>query len=378
MIKNISFHMFLMLLPSLAWSWIPCTPFCDAACGGAALGALGASVSSSMQTQGSANQQVFNGIKDVAQGTAAFGTSMAEAWTSTTLNNLSSLEAITARIELAQTMQLKGREFSTDLITQGFSDGIKNKFITEAVSQNIGEFSDYSAPETGEIGVLAANDIKRSYIMSHQHAEKMAISQKIFAEELTASDRSLATAKKSAKPDEIYESQIIFCQQTFSEAELSNMQNLITYITNQTPLPILGDKYLYLPSVQDYELERKVFNGKVSWVAAIVNEIIASRGQFASADWVRSYASRTSNEPKLSISESLNSLIRGRVTSDGWFLNIKSMNETGLQREMTYLKAEENALYFLLSQRREWRNQLLAMIAVGKLGKQAKEMQSGP
>lgn len=362
------------VMPALSYAWMPCMPFCDSGCGGVALQGLGTSVASAMQSQGSANQQLLNAINDVTQTNIDFGTDMADAWTSSTMDILSALDARTSKIELAQTMQIKAREFSTDALNNVFVQALREKYTAEQVSENNKTFSNTAMPETGEIGAIAASELKQAYLKTHQHAEEVSVNQKGYSEELTPGDTSIALNKKLATNTDVFNGHIISCERTLSDDELNNMQVLITYLTNPNPLPVFTEGQLSSPKAQSYELQRRIYNAKTNWVSAIANEMIAHRAQFASPDWVRSYVNRSSTEAEMSMNESLASLIEGRVTSDGWYLNTKIMNETGLERELTYLKSEENALLFMLSQRREWRNQLLSLMAVGQLGRSVEQL----
>lgn len=360
----------LMALPTTTYAWVPCMPFCDAVCGGAALLAMGTSISAAMQNQASANQQLLYAINDTTQSTVSLGTDLADSWTTSTMDILSALDARTSKIELAQTTQIKEREYSTDALTNVFTQALREKYVAEKVSENNRMFSAMAMPETGEIGANAATPFKEAYFKSHQHAEEVATNQIQFGEELTPGDSSFAVNARLTSSEDVYKGHLIACEKTLSNDELNQMQTLITYISNPKPLPVLENAELSSSSGQEYELKRRVYNSKSQMFSTIVNEVVAHRAQFSSPDIVRSYVSRSSSEPKLSLNETLDSLIIGRVSSDGWYLNIKILNEVGLQREMTYLKAEENALLYMLSQRREWRNQLLAAIVIEELGQQ--------
>lgn len=362
------------VMPALSYAWVPCMTFCDSACGGAALLGLGTSVASSMQSQMSANQDYLSAINDVTQTSVDFATDMADAWTSSTMDLLSALNARTSKIELAQTMQIKAREYSTDALNNVFVQALREKYIAEKVSENNQTFSNTAMPETGEIGAMAAGSLKEAYLKTHQHAKEVSLIQQIYSEELTPGDFSIAISKKLTTGDEVFHSHIINCEKTLSNDELNNMQMLITYLTNPHPLPVFTDDQLSSPKAQSYELNRRIYNAKVNWVSVLANELIAHRAQFASPDWVRSYVNRSSAEAEMSINESFSSLVEGRITSDGWYLNIKIMNEVGIEREQTYLKSEENALLFMLSQRREWRNQLLSILAVEQLARSVAEL----
>jgi len=361
---------FLLVLPAFSYAWVPCMPFCDSGCGGAALQAMGTSIASAMQSQASANQQLLQSINDTTQSSVNLGIDLADTWTTSTMDILSALDARTSKIELAQTMQIKGKEYATDGFNNVFTQALREKFLAEKVNENNRIFSVLSMSETGEIGANAASSIKESYFKSHQHAEAVASNQEQFGEELTPGDSSFAVNARLTSSEDVYKGYLIACEKTLSNDELNQMQTLVTYISNPKPLPILDHTQNLSSKGQEYELKRRLYNAKSQMISTIVNEIVSHRAQFSSPDIVQSYVSRSSTEPELSISETFNSLITGRVSSDGWYLNIKILNEVGLQREMTYLKAEENALLYMLSQRREWRNQLLASIAVEELRQQ--------
>ncbi|MFA0809397.1 hypothetical protein [Microbulbifer epialgicus] len=361
--------------PIMSFAWQPCMPFCDSACGGVALQGLGSSVASAMQSQASSNQNLLTAINDVTQSSVDFGVDMTDAWTSSSMDILSGLDARTSKIELAQAMQIKAYELSTDTINNIFVQSLREQYTARKVSENNLLFSENAMPETGEIGAIAALEFKEAYLKTHLHADETTKNQIHYGEEITPGDISIAQNKKISKSDEIFNSAKLYCEKTLSNEELNNFQVLISYITNPNPLPQYSANDLSSPKGQDYELNRKIYNAKVSIVSAIVYELISHRAQFSSPDWVRSYVDRSSNEPKLSITETFSSLVNGRTTSEGWYLNTKLMNETGLKRELTYLESERNALLFLLTQRREWRNQLLSIIALGNISKTGEELE---
>lgn len=372
--SNLIYILILLVLPKTSLAWVPCMPFCDAGCGGAALQAMGVSITSAMQTQGTANQQLLNAINDLTQTNVDFGTDMADRWTSSTMDILSALDARTNKIELAQTMQIKGREFSTDAFNNVFVQTLKEKYVAEQVSDNNRIFSKNAMPETGDVEALAASKIKEAFFKSNELANEVSLKQEQYNNELKPMDASYAINKKTTTEDEVFEGHIIVCEQTLSEDELNNMQTLITYLINPNPLPIFEDNQLSSPDAQRFELDRKAHNAKVAWISGIVNQVVSNKAQFVSTEWVQSYVGRRSNHTELSLTETLFSLVEGRVTSDGWYLNTKLLSEPGLQREQTFLKNEENALLYLLSQRREWANQLIALTLIEKMNASSKEL----
>lgn len=371
--KRLLFPLFLAF-PGVSYAWIPCLPFCDAACGGAALTAMGTSIASAVQSQASTTQQLLQGTNETTQNMVSLGADLAGSWTSSTMDLLSGLDARTAKLELAETIQIKERQYSTDALTKVFTQALREKHVAEKVSENNNMFSETAQPETGEIAANAATPIKEAYFKSHQHAEAVAANQQQFADELNAGDSSYASSARLTSEEDIYASHLIVCEKTLTVDEINQMQTLVTYITNPKPLPVMPESQTASHKGQQYELKRKVHNAKRQMVSAIVNEIVAHRAEFASPDIVRSYISRSSQTPELSLGETFDSIITGRLSADGWYLNIKGLTKTGLQREMAYLQAEENYLLFMLSQRREWRNQLLATIAIEEIGQQANKL----
>jgi len=368
--KNILMTLLLLTLPAKSYSWAPCMPFCDSGCGGAALQAMGASIASAEQNQANVNQQVLQALNDTTQNIIGLGTDFADSWTSSTMDLLSALDARTAKIEIAQAIQIKEREFSTDAFNGVFTQALREKYVAEKVSENNRLLPVLVVSETGEIGTNASLSLKEAYFKTHQHAEEVSSNQALFGEEITPGNSSFGVSARLTSSDDVYKGHLLHCEKTLNNNELNNIQTFVTYITNPKPLLVLEDRKLASPRAQEYELKRRIYNAKSQLVSTIINEVVAHRAPFASPDIVRSYVSRSSTESKLSITEALNSLVEGRVSSDGWYLNIKLLNKSDLQREMTYLKAEENTLLFMLHQRREWRNQLLATIVVEDLGRQ--------
>lgn len=357
----------LLALPVPASAWLPCQPFCDAGCGGAALQAMGASVAAAAQGQTGANQGHLQAINSVIQSTVNFGVNMSDEWTQATMDILSGLDASTSRIELAKNVELKNREYTTDAITQSFKTALTETFMAERVAENQRIYLEPAMPETGEIGPLAAAPLKSSYLKSQQLVKEITGTQVAYSQELTVGDASIAISTRLSTDNEVYESSITVCTRTLSNDQLNNLQTLLTYLINPNPLPTIGEERMATTEGEQYELARRAYNSKLTWLYAVTNQVVANKAQYASTGWVRSYVHRDSNEPELSFSESLAGLINGRVTADGWYQNVKNLNETGLYREYSYLRAEENALLFLLSQRRAWRNELLSLLVLEKL-----------
>jgi len=356
------------------YAWVPCMIFCDAGCGGAALTAFGVSINSAMQTQISANQDLLSVINDSTQSVVDLGTNLSDEWTSSNMDITSAMDARTNKIELAQSIGLKNREYTTDAENQSLVNAFKEKYIAEVVSTNNSMFSNQSMPESVEVGVLASGEIKKTYIKSHQLVRENATNQNIYADELSAGDLAFSVNARLSTGDDVYASAITICEHTLSNEEIKNMQALITYVTNPNPLPIIPDSQLFSSNAHSYELARRIYNSKTLYISSIANEIISGKAQFSNPDWVQSFVHRTSTEPHLSLNETFGSLINGRISSEGWNLDIKLLNETGLQRELTYLQAEENALLFMLSQKREWRNQLYSLLTIEEVGSQLRKL----
>jgi hypothetical protein len=371
---NLIVILFLIAIPKISYAWVPCMPFCDAGCGGAALQAMGVSITSAMQAQGSANQQLLSAINDLTQTNVEFGTDLADRWTSSTMDILSALDARTNKLELAQTMQIKEREFSTDAFNNVFVQTLREKYVAGKVSENNKIFSKTAMPETGDVEAKAASKLKEAVFKSRELANEVSLKQEQYNTELKSMDSTYATNIKTTTEEDVFKGQIIVCARTMSPDELNNMQTLITYLINPNPLPTFDKNQLSSPDAQRYELDRKSHNAKVAWISGIVNQVVSNKAQFVSSEWIQSYVSRRSDEPELSLSETLFSLVEGRVTSEGWYLDGKSLSEPGLQRELTFLKNEENALLYLLSERREWANQLISMILIEKMNKSVKEL----
>ncbi len=365
--KTIGVLIVALVISPAGYAWQPCLPFCDMACGGVALTELGVNVTAAMQQQTGTNKAHLQALSQVARSVVDLGVNSSNAWTNATRDQLSALDARTDRLQLAQLMAIKAGEVAADTLTNTFAAALRQAYVVERVSENQAMLGPSSMPETGEIGALAAADRKTAYLKSQQLVMEITGKQQTYINELKQGDTSIAVSARLSAVDGIDYEPLLEASQTLSDDNLNHQQAQLTYLTNPKPLPVLDDATRATPEGERYELARRVYNSNVMWIYAIADQLIASRAKLASADWVRSYAHRDSADTGLSFSESLGSLILGRISSEGWHANIKRQNETGLQRELTYLRAEENVLLFVLSQRRSWRNQLLALIVLQKL-----------
>lgn len=363
------FHLAILMLilaPVTSLAWQPCMIFCDAGCGGAAITSMGSSVSSAQQSQTEANQNHLESINEVNQSVIDLGVDLTDKWTSTTMDLLSALDARTNKIELAETMSAKSKEYNTDTINFITTKSLKGMLISENISANNSEFSNASMPETGSICANAASSRKEGYFKAFKLEEEILNVQEEYSNELNNIDQAYVATSRLPVDEDTYNPTLMICEKTISDEDLKLMENLVLYLTNPFPLPMFPEKKWVSPDIQEYEVKRRIYNAKSKWVAGVLNKVLASRAELSSSTWVQSYAHVTSNNGKLSNTESISSLVEGRVSSDGYYLNIKSLSEPGLNRELVYLKAEENALLFLLSQRRELRNQILAMLVLEK------------
>ena len=63
----------------------------------------------------------------------------------------------------------------------------------------------------------------------------------------------------------------------------------------------------------------------------------------------------------ISLEEYLDGTVIGRLSSEEWFGNIKTMNHAGLLRERLYLRVEEAVIALLISNLRESTNMSMAL-----------------
>jgi len=365
MIKKITF-LFLILFSTSALAWQPCMIFCDAGCGGQALGRLGGDVSLAMSQQTAQVQSLLQAINETTQEAINLGVDLGESWTTSTSDILSALDARTNKIELALIQNVKANEFGTDATVRSLVQTLKEKIIAENVSNNNTTLSDLAMPESGEVGVMSTQAIKESYLKAPLLAQEITDNQSIYANELKGGDESIAVTKKLSVSEETYRVINLISDHTLSDDKLTDIQRLFTMLSNPSPLPTLNEGDLLSISAQEYDLNRRIHNAKLAMINGIINRVIAEKAQLSDASWIRSFVERTSTEPGMSLSENLASKVNGRIDSNGWYLNIKLINDVGLNRELTYLSAEENVLLMRLTKRYEWRNKLYAMLLVEK------------
>lgn len=357
--KKISLLLFFVLyfISASSLAWEPCVPFCDSECGGKALKNLGTSVADAMKKQYDMHIKLLESIKKTDQSIINLKEDLAETWTKSTADLIKALDSKTARIELKNLAKDKaigccGAKKQTQVLT----DTIRNKQLLKKMDELDWTFSKKSQPESGEIGTKRAGQVKKSYNKSLQNAAEISKEQDAYIESKKPGNLSILTQQKLTEDIEMFNSALLFQRHTLSDEEMKSMQELVSDLTsNMLPTPSSTDL-----------LTEKRLKLKEKWVRSILNTIVTSKQQLAATDWVRTYTARSSSESGMSYMETIASVIDGRIASEGWYIDMSSSNDVGLQREMTYLKAEENSLLFLLSQRREWRNQLLALIAATK------------
>jgi len=357
----------LMLVSFKSIAWQPCQPFCDAGCGGAALLALGTSITGQSTTQTSANSTHLNGITNLINSYSQFGVDIVNLYTQDMMDTLSSLDARTNKIELALNQNQKTMVNMIDTKNNTIVNAFKESFIMKNVLDNNRQFSSHSIPESYILSANASPSIRTAYEKSENQIKEIAPIKQQYNNELDAVDHTLSIATKLDISDTEYNLNDLIESKTLADDKIKPLQKLVAYITNHKPLKKISADVMSTQVGADYELKRRQYNAKINYIQIILDRFIARKTQYMSDDWIQSYVFRSSIQPGMSFDESISSMIKGRLSSEGWYQNIKLLEAPGIRREITYLSAEENTLLYLLSELRESRNNLLALIALEKL-----------
>ncbi len=340
--------------------------FCDSGCGGKALTKLGAAVVKKAAKQTSSNAKHLKEINSVSNSTIQLGTDVTTGWIDANQAVLSALDARTNRIELAQIQNQKTKSRLTDHKLSTLVNTLKESLDAKNIEGNSQIIANkISQPETGNVGANSTAERRIGFEKSRKLVSEIAATRAVYKNQYQEHDQTMALQLKLTKPDEIFNPTDLVLKDTLSNDALNNLEELLSYLSFSKPLSVLPENKRASHKASQYELDRRNYNATITWIETIVDKNLARKAQFIDPSWAQSYVHRSSTESNMSFNESIAALIDGRVTADGWYLNLSTMTTIGLQRELTYLKAEENLLHFLSIEQAEMRNQLLALKALG-------------
>lgn len=339
-------------------------PFCDSTCGAPALMSLGTSVQGAYAQQQSQLQSLGNEIGTANNDLLTFSQNYVNGITNDTFDRLTALDAATTRIESSWIQLIKAKENFSDFKVTEWNSAIKKYFNASQVAKHSKQFSDLSQPTTGDLGACSSAEIKRGNYRSQHVSGEIVSVQKRYLEEIRKGDTAIAIAIKN-ETDFVKSSPLnVMHDKSIPNDLLINLQGLFAYMVNPSPTPNIDNE----GSVRDDkdELEYRERNIALTWISSIAATVLAKRAVFDDLQCESSYVSKSSNDAGNSLHELWSSKIEGRITSEGYWGASKQLLPSGLHRELTYLKAEENMLLYERYKMRERRNELLAYLVAIK------------
>ncbi len=354
-----------LLLAGNATAFQPCMPFCDAGCSVPALLKMGVTVGAVYGQMTSHNNALNSQLLSVDSAVIEQAAALGAAWFEQLEFSAHGLAAQTDVWLLAEYMRNKTMAENTDNISQNLYTSLKALRLSAKVNENNQTYLLNAMPETGELFTNKAGNHKKGLKKGkalHREILQHFIS---YSTELETGDESIAVGIRASFKDKLFDISHLASGSTLSDEAFNAYQDLFTFMVNTHPLPADGN------GTKTYEFERKIYNAKLAFVMDAVLNLLVEQAQTIETDWVRSYMTKTSAAASISEAETVSGLVSGRLASPGYYLDIKSLSTVGLQRELTYLKAEENYLLLKSNEKKQLKNTLLMLRLIQALNSEA-------
>ena len=329
----------LMLSSSTAFAWTPCMPFCDGTCSVPQINSLASQFSSGITGLGVLHQSQLQ-------------------------QNRTSIDGFAKRISAEIVRNTKAATNLHTHIVNSLAE--TNKEITAAKNAlNVHDQLDESSqPASGVVGSCKTEALKTAFVQNKQITTALNTQLRAHNDSEPGSKRILSRqiAKLATKDDDHFNPIPIIHANTLTQGQIDKLTFYITAITNPDPLPKMMMSDVAKSNAMGYELHRRIWNVKQQIVQDILVTQITSRSPTMPSDWVEAYAG-TKPTGNISLYEAFDREISGRLSTPGWFLDIKQKNQSGLKREMVYLKSIENRLLYEIAKRKAQRNRILAIKA---------------
>jgi len=290
---------------------------------------------------------------------------------------LSGLSASTNRIELSIQQNTKTITNLTDHFNNTMVNALKEMRIAEQVDENNKTFGQLAQPLSGDIGANRAPMLKEGIVQSRQIWRKITDDMHTWNNN-TSDVNALGSAAKTSilltEPDEVWDPSALVTKNQISIEESLNLQKLLTLIVNPVPQRAATKEELANDSrIAEKELNRRIDNSKLSLVHSVLANSVAKRHPLipiSGDDWQIGYTtSQPDNNGKTSYLSMLESETVGKLTSEGWYLDIKTKTVAGAMREQVYQSAIRNQMLMDLVEQEEQKNILLAIIAIEEITK---------
>lgn len=289
------------------------------------------------------------------------------------------LDASTNRIEISIQQNTKASERATEHIAKTLVNTFKEVRVAEEIDKNNRTYStELAQPLSGDIGANRAPLLKKGMVQSSQVWKQMTKNMHDWNNDTSDVDQAGNDIKKAVlltQPDEVWDPQPLLTKNQLTLEESKNQQKLITMLTNPVPLKSTTDSELSSnPAAAEYEFKRRIYNAKVEVAHSVLAKSIADRHPLipiSADDWQKGYVTsvpdpETGNTSMLSM---LESETIGKISSDGWYLDIKTKTEAGVLRESVYQQVINNLLLTKQIEDEEQKLMLLSLILSSELEK---------
>ena len=279
---------------------------------------------------------------------------------------LSGLSAATHKIELAIQQNTETGNRLTDHLVTSLVTLFKQLHLAEQVDNNNKTYHPKMAqPVSGDIGANRASLLKQSFVQTKQIFAQMVADMRVYSndtDDVNTAGGSIKVGALLAEKDQVFDPLPFLLQDRLSDEESLNFQRLLTIMFNPVPLKAAtAEQMASDPNAVAYELDRQLHNVKTGMAHAVFADMVAAKSAtlpMSTTDWQQGYVNITPDENgNVSQAEFIKAEAEGRLLSEGWFLNVKSMSEAGILREQVYQQSINN--YLLVEQLKQQKSALL-------------------
>ena len=289
------------------------------------------------------------------------------------------MSASTNRIELAIQQNSKTMEAMNDHLVQSLVQVMKEISVAEQVQKNKKMFdTEIAQPLSGDIGANRAPLLKAGVVQSEQLHQGMVDGMYEWSSETgdTPGAKSNLKATMLLKEDEaMWDPSPMLNSSVITAEESVNLQKLLTVLVNPVPLKKLTKaEASRSPKSAEYELKRNLYNTQLTIAHSVLAKSVSERMAtipISQEDWGIGYTTAEANdEGKTSVMAMLESETLGRLTSEGWYKDIKTKTDAGVLREQVYQQAINNKLLLKILEQEEQKLLLQALSFAQKLNNQ--------
>ena len=326
-------------------------------------------VTTSVQANVSATQALNTSIQ-------AVNTTLQAAINLNTQQLLQGLSASTNRIELSIQQNTKTVERMTDHTVKSLVKALKDVRVAEEVSENNKTYSDQLAqPLSGVIGANRAPLLKEGFVQSNQIWRQMSDDMHEWNNNTSDVDQAGSGMKKAillTEGDDVWNPIPLVSERQITREQSLNLQKLLTMLVNPVPLPAATEEQMASsPKAAEYEFDRKLLNAKLGLAHSVLAKSIADKQPLipiSANDWQQGYVMAIpDSEGNVSILSMLESETIGKLSSEGWYQDIKTKTEAGILREQVYQQAINNHMLLRLVEQEEQKLSMLALLAISEL-----------